>query len=110
MQDSRLSFSVPSQSVSTPCCAPERSDAIRGELRGTADASRENANSHVILLGSWVLKKVSPPGESSSELDAAMISKSRRPTDRFAIIQQAWLVGLPQTDPLHTFGSVNSFV
>jgi len=37
----------------------------RGELAETAEASRENANSHVILLAVGPLKKVSPPGESA---------------------------------------------
>jgi len=66
MQDSRLSFSVP-KSVGVDNLAVRLNGVmpLRGELRGTAEASRENANSHVILLGSWALKKVSPPGESA---------------------------------------------
>lgn len=57
MQGSELLFSDP-KSIGVDNLAihlivmPEH-----GELRGTADASRENADAHVSLLGSWSLRK-----------------------------------------------------
>lgn len=66
IQNSRLSFSVP-KSAGVDNLAVRLSGVmpVPGELRGTAEASRENADAHVILLGSWTLKKVSPRSESA---------------------------------------------
>jgi hypothetical protein len=58
VQGSELSFSDP-KSVGVDNLAVHLLGVMprHGELRGTAEASRENADSHVRLLGTWSLRK-----------------------------------------------------
>lgn len=59
IQGSELSFSDP-KSVGVDNLAVHLTGVMPrpGELRGTAEASRENADSHVSLLGTWSLKRL----------------------------------------------------